>query len=465
MRLRDVTDAWLLAEYERIGSGRGIADEHGWSKSVVNTRLRRVLGIAPGEQLPSRPRASCRLTPVEPVATRLDPTTEADPAELVAMRRQVERANAEATSLRAQLKHAAKHTNIVEDVRDMLAPVITGCVIPRPQQLPRATRSKRRKPLTAVWHLTDLHFDEIVEASTLNGVNAYSPQIAAARIQYTVDTLADITANYDTNHGFDELVIAVNGDTFGGAIHPDSAEYAARVARQALNAALIVAQVTTECATRFPKVRVLGTVGNHTRSTHRMPTGSARVDSSWELLMHEQAAALLAQVPNVAYEVAKGYTLDTMIGPSRWAFSHGDAVKGGGGALGIPAYGVKRQHDANREWSIVLAGMQSLATDSIVKHTRVGHFHTFIAWQAGAGDIALCPSPKGVDPFVKDVLGKYSPPQFLIEIVHPEHDVIAQHLVDLSHIVDPGVDCRYVWNASGDLGMTVDVMREWQVAR
>ena len=387
--------------------------------------------------------------------------TPAEPHELVAMRRRVERAEAQSKSLAAQLKHATKHANIVEDVRDMLAPVVAQCVIPRPAALTRPTRSKIRRPLTAVWHLTDLHFDEIVEASVLNGVNAYSPEIAAARVQYAVDTLLEITANYDANHGFDELVIAVNGDTFGGAIHQDSAEYAARVGRQALNAALVIAQVATEAASMFPKVRILGTVGNHTRSTTRMPTGSARVDSSWELLMHEQAAALLGLVPNVSYQVAKGYTLDTMIGPSRWAFSHGDAVKGGGGALGIPAYGVKRQHDANREWSIVLAEMQALTTDSIVKHTRVGHFHTFIAWQAGAGDIALCPSPKGVDPFVKDVLGKYSPPQFLVEIVHPEHDVIAQHLIDLSHIVEPNPECRYVWNSSGDLGMTVDVMREW----
>ena len=389
---------------------------------------------------------------------------EADPRELVQMQRRVERAEAEAKSLRAQLKHAAKHANIVDDVRDMLAPVIADCVIPRPGTVPKPSRKKGRA-LSAVWHLTDLHFDEIVEASALNGVNAYSPEIAAARVQHAVDTLVEIATNYDQRHGFDELVIAVNGDTFGGAIHQESAEYAARVGRQMLNAALIIAQVTTELAGVFPKVRVLGTVGNHTRSTHRMPTGLARVDSSWELGMHEQAASLLMLQPNVTYEVARGYTLDTIIGPSRWAFSHGDAVKGGGGHLGVPAYGLKRQHDANREWSMVLAQLMEQTADSIVKHTRVGHFHTYMAWSAGAGDIVLAPSRKGVDPFVKDVLGKYSRPQFLVEIVHPEHDVIAHHVIDLVHVTEPAEACRYVWNASGDLGMCADVMREWSAQR
>ena len=88
-----------------------------------------------------------------------------------------------------------------------------------------------------------------------------------------------------------------------------------------------------------------------------------------------------------------------------------------------------------------------------------------MAWSAGAGDIVLAPSPKGVDPFVKDVLGKYSRPQFLVEIVHPEHDVIAHHVIDLVHVTEPTEACRYVWNASGDLGMCADVMREWSAQR
>jgi transposase-like protein len=386
---------------------------------------------------------------------------DAEPAELVSMRRQVERAEAQAKSLKAQLRHAVKHENVVEDVRDMLAPVIAQCVIPKPQR-PKMSRSRSRKPLTLVWHLSDLHWGELVEASVLNDVNAYSPAIAAARLQHTFDTILVLADNYDHRHGVDELVIAVNGDTIGGAIHPDSAEYYARVGRQTLDAALVLAQIATEASMVFPKVRLLGTVGNHPRSTHRMPTGKARVETSWEWLLHEQVATLLANVPNVSFEMARGYTLDTMIGPSRWAFSHGDAVKGGGGSLGMPAYGLKRQHDAAREWSMVLAQINEQATSTIVKHSRFGHFHTYLAWQAGAADIALAPSPKGVDPFVKDVLGKYSPPQFLVEVVHPEHDVIAHHPIDLTAIQSGRDDCRYLWNEDGYEGMAVDVMREWR---
>jgi plasmid stabilization system protein ParE len=384
---------------------------------------------------------------------------DAEPIELLSARRQVERANAEVRSLRAQLKHAAKHANIVEDVREMLAPVIADCVLPRPSK-PTVRRSRSRKPLKFVWHLCDLHWGEIVESRIVNDVNAYSPGIAARRLQHTVDTILRLADNYDTRHGVDELVLAVNGDTIGGDLHPDSAEYAARSGRQMLDASLILAQIGHEAASHFERVRFLGTVGNHPRTTRRMPTGSARVDTSWELAMHEQVRSLLVNAPNVSYEVTPGYTLVTTIGPDKWAFSHGDAVKGGGGQLGIPAYGLKRQHDAAREWSMVLAQMTDAAASGIVKHSRYGHFHVWFAWQAGAADIMLAPSPKGVDPFVKDILGKYSPPQFVVEVVHPDHGVIAVHPIDLSHIVDEAGACRYVWNPEG---MVADVFQDWAV--
>jgi len=373
--------------------------------------------------------------------------SQAEPADLVALRRKADRAEAETRSLKAQLKHAVQHANIVEDIRDMLAPVIADCALPKPSKPPRLPRT-RNAPLTAVWHLTDLHWGELVDPTNMNGLNAYSPGIAARRVQHTLDTIRRFQQTYES-HGFRELVIAVNGDTIGGSIHPDSAEYYARVAKQSVDAALLISQVVHEAATSFDEVRVLGTVGNHPRSTTRMPTGVARIESSWEYLLHEHVAALCSRIPNAQFEIAKGYTLDTVIGPSRWAFQHGDAVKGGGGALGVPAYGLKRQHDAAREWSLVLAELNQHAADSIIKHTRCGHFHTYMWWQAGAADIGLCPSPKGVDPFVKDVLGKYSPPMQLVEVVHPEHDVIAQHPIRLDHIQDESMDCRYVWNGAG----------------
>lgn len=420
MQYRDAE--WLRNELEKHGSLNGIARAHGIARSTLQ-RWRRKHQI---EQLD---------------AERVD-----ELGALVRAHQTIERKNTELNLLKRQVKHLTKNANVIEDVRDMLAPVVAERVLPKPRK-PIVERSRYPKPLSMVWHLTDLHFGEIVDPRTINGLNAYSPGIAARRVQHAVDTILKLADNYSA-HGVREIVVAVNGDTIGGAIHPESAEYYARVGKQTLDAATVIAQVGYELASSFETVRFLCTQGNHPRSTHRMPTGSARISTSWETMLHEFAAALLTKAENVSFELAQGYTLDTWIGPSRWAFSHGDAIAGGGGQLGIPAYGLKKQHDANREWSIILAQMNENAlADDVVRHTRTGHFHTYFQWQAGAADIALAPSPKGVDPFVKDKLGRYSPAMFLVEVVHPDHDLMGSHLIDVQHVMDESSECRYAWGA------------------
>jgi transposase-like protein len=424
-------EATLRAAIEQHGSVTAAAQAHGTSRNTVQTWVTRY-----------------RIEPVHPntpggVGVGVEGRF-AEPAELRKLRRDIERRDAELRALRAEVKHLATRENLLEDIRDMIAPAITALELPPPKPLAQRQR-RRRKPLTLVWHATDLHWGEIVESRTINDVNAYSPQIAAKRIEHTIDTILRLADNYEAQHGVDEIVIVQNGDGIGGSIHPDSAEYYARAGKQVVDLSMVLAQVIHELASRFKRVRYLGTVGNHPRTTPRMPTGQARVETSWETLVHEMTAALTNRLTNVTFSIAQGYTLDAYIGPSRWAFSHGDATKGGGGQLGVPAYGLKRQHDANREWSLVLAELTEQTAGSVVRHTRVGHFHTYMAWQAGAADIVLCPSPKGVDPFVKDALGKYSPPQMLVEVVHPEHDLIAHHPINLRHITSG--TSRYTWGA------------------
>jgi hypothetical protein len=193
-----------------------------------------------------------------------------------------------------------------------------------------------------------------------------------------------------------------------------------------------------------------------------MPTGPARSETSWETLLHEFIAALVAQVPNVTSRIARGYRITERIGPSMWAWMHGDAMKGGGGQLGIPAYALKRAHDSAREQSLTLAQMQhAFGLDEIIRHSRYSHFHLYTKWQIGNGDTAITPSPKGVDNFVTDVLAKYTPAGILLEVVHPQHDVIADHLIGLQHIMDADSPCRYSWGAMRDESPAVERMHAW----
>lgn len=441
---------WTPEEQVRIdalaehGSIHRAAEALGMSFEGLRTWLKRrgITSTASGQALH-------RTEVIPPTsATPIDQTIvvrEIDPIEIVQMRRQIERSQAHIKALMAEIKAHSKRENLTDDMKEFLAPLIVANVLPVLKPLP-IRRDRTGSPITLVWHLTDLHWGEIVDPDTIQHANAYSPEIAARRIQYTVDTILAIAESYAPTHWVDEIVVVINGDTVGGSIHPEGTEYYARVVKQCCDVSMVLAQVFSELASRFSKVRYLGTVGNHPRSTVRVPTGTARIATSWERMIHELTAALLAKHDNIEYQLASGYTIDAYIGPSRWAFSHGDATKGGGGQLGIPAYGLKKQHDANREWSVVMAQMTEQAIgNSIIKHTRSGHFHTFFYWVAGAADIALCPSPKGTDPYVKDILAKYSPAMMLVEVVHPEHDLIAMHPIVSQHIMDDSEECRYHW--------------------
>lgn len=380
------------------------------------------------------------------------PPAAAEPADLAAMRRRLERSLAEQRSLQAENRELARGENLLDDIRDLLAPVVAGLVLPKPRNVRPAKPDKT--PVSLVLHLCDLHWGEIVDPDLVSGDNAYSPEIAARRLQHGIDTTLLWVDNYTKLAGVDEIVVVVNGDTVSGQhnIHPDSADEYARIAKQVLDAGLVLAQAIRDLASNVRRVRVVGTQGNHPRSTRRMPTGRARSETSWETLLHEFVAALLVRSENVDFHIARGYKTHVRIGPSTWAFAHGDAMKGGGGNLGVPAYALKRTHDATRDRSVTRARspLTTLGLDDVVKHTRIGHFHLYTKWQVGEGDIAITPSPKGVDPFVTDQLEKYSPAAFLLEAVHPEHDVIGDHVIGVQHIMDASGDCRYAWGALTD---------------
>lgn len=437
--------ARLAAEVAKHGSMRAAAAANGAHDTTV-ARWAKRYGVVSGH--PSTPNAS--------VAPSAPP---AEPAELAAMRRRLERAQADARALKAENRELARGENLLDDVRDLLAPVVAGLTLPAPRTV--RPPKPRKQPVSLVLHLSDLHWGEIVDPDLVSGDNAYSPAIAARRLQHGIDTTLIWVANYRELAGVDEVVVVVNGDTASGQhiIHPDSADEYARIAKQVLDAALVVAQAIRDIASNVPRVRVIGTQGNHPRSTRRMPTGRARSETSWETLLHEFVAALLAQATNVSFHISRGYKTHIRIGPSMWAIAHGDAMKGGGGNLGIPAYALKRTHDATRDRSVTRARSNALgALDDVVKHTRVGHFHLYTKWQVGEGDIAITPSPKGVDPFVTDQLEKYSPAAFLLEAVHPEHDVIGDHVIGVQHIMDDLGPCRYNWGALTDGSPAVALM-------
>jgi hypothetical protein len=91
-------------------------------------------------------------------------------------------------------------------------------------------------------------------------------------------------------------------------------------------------------------------------------------------------------VEHIDMQIHPSYQVFFSVKGWEWSACHGHSVKGGGGSLWIPAYGVIRHHNGNVAKSVALAKALSRkdnvtyeelieAISGIVDHSLVGHFH------------------------------------------------------------------------------------------
>lgn len=398
---------------------------------------------------------------------------EATPAELAEYEQKLLRASQTATKYKKIAAQLARETNIIDEVSKVLQPVVEKAALPAVKR-PDKLAGKSDDPFSLLLSLNDIHWGEIIDPRKINGLNAYSPNIAARRIEHVVDTVRLWAHNYRQVGEVDELVVLLNGDNFSGmhAIHPDESVEYARIGKQAMDSALVISQAIWELSHDFPKVRIIAPAGdNHTRSTRRNATSAVAVETSWSSMHHEMIASLLSRLSHVSMHIASSYQTFFDIKGFTWAAAHGHSLKGGGGGLGIPAYALKRLYDSTVSKGVIMAkntDLDSFETveeatsviSGIVQHLIIGHFHQMFYAQFSGGDVRIAPSLKGPDSFSNDILAKYSPSAQSLIAIHPKHDIVADHVINVQHIVDEG-KTRYSWGAlEGEL-TTAEIMSNW----
>jgi hypothetical protein len=407
-------------------------------------------------------------------AKRVDEASRAaTPKELAQAEQRILKAEQKANKYRQIAGELARDTNIIEEVGELLRPLIDGFSFPE-VETPTHLEGSTDDPFSLLLSINDVHFGDLVDPKRINGMNAYSPNIAARRIEHVIDMTKVWAHNYRQIGDVDELVVLLNGDNFSGMhqIHPDEAVEYAKIGKQAMDCALLIAQAVWELSHFFPRIRVIAPAGdNHTRSTRRNATSSVAVETSWSSLHHEMIASLLVGVPHLEFNIAASYQVFFDVKGHTWAAAHGHMLKGGGGQLGIPAYALKRLHDATVSKGVIMAknlDMSQFETaeaaasviSGIAKHTIIGHFHQQFYAQFNGGDVRIAPSLKGSDSFSNDVLAKYAPAAQSLFAIHPEHDVVGDHTINVQHISAEG-DTRYKWGALEGDKTAAEIMREW----
>ena len=300
-----------------------------------------------------------------------------------------------------------------------LAPV---CYNPLPVALPSKPGSDC--PQSAVLLLSDTHIGQVVTKDQTLGFGEYDLNMFLARLK-TVETALTSIVTKHTTTAVDELVVCFGGDLIHGALnHGAEAAQKMTLFEQCYAGGHAFAQFLRNLAPLFPKVRVVGTVGNHPRFANqkRMPTENRY--SNLDMFCLAYTAALTEGIDNVKWTLDRQPSALFVVQGFRFQLLHGDTLRGGDRALGIPNHAVGRHI--------------SSATQLFTKHGQkapdyylCGHLHRDIVLPHAKGKFIVNGGFPGLDGYA--LAESFSPvdPSQTFFFVHPKYGQTACYSLSL----------------------------------
>lgn len=227
--------------------------------------------------------------------------------------------------------------SLVGEIRD-LAPT-SYSPVPVVQRLRKSAKSQTQ---SAVLLLSDTHVGKVITREQTLNFGEYNFSIFLARLKYLEESIVSILENHTTTD-VDELVVAMLGDMLDGALlHGSEIGQHTTLFAQFYAAGHAIAQFLRALSARVKKIRVKTVVGNHTRwgTQRKMPTENRF--SNLDMFLYALVEALTKDIPSIEWDLnPQPFALFEV---KKWVFhaSHGDHLRGGDKALGIPNHAVGR---------------------------------------------------------------------------------------------------------------------------
>lgn len=200
---------------------------------------------------------------------------------------------------------------------------------------------KHKEEVTPITVLSDVHCDEIVRKSVVNGLNEYNPDICRYRVEiYFKRLLYMINQGRKAGYKIDKIVIALLGDFISGYIHEELEEENSMTPVEAtkfIQELLIRGIKFIADNAKLTEIIIPCTVGNHARTT-RKKRFSTGYKNSFEYLMYHNIASIFSLTSgyeHIKFLIAEGEFVYLTIYNYLNIFSHGDHFKYQGGIGGI----------------------------------------------------------------------------------------------------------------------------------
>jgi hypothetical protein len=337
------------------------------------------------------------------------------------------------TKLSKKYDTALKDSDMTSRLVDLATTLAPRSYVAHPFQAIQAGKVHGKgTPQTAVLVFSDSHVGQVVTREQTLGFGGYNFAVFCHRLKLVENRVLSFVKDKNLTNPTETLFVAMLGDMIHGALqHSSEADQHATRFAQFYAAGHVISQFFRNLSPYFKHVQIETCVGNHPRfgEQHKMPTVNRY--SNLDQFLYAYIAALLRDVPNI--------TLPLHCEPFRVVeveglmihLSHGDHLRGGDKALGIPNHSVARQINAT--------------TQLFDHHGRrvpdcylVGHFHRPISIPFARGNFIFNGGFPGLDGYGLD--GNFNPvdPFQTFFFIHPEYGVHSKTDIQLARAVDDG---------------------------
>lgn len=325
-------------------------------------------------------------------------------------------------SLYVKYEKAVKQASVTDQLVDLAQELAPMAYDPRPSAVPKKRGVGASQ--SAILMLTDTHIGQVIRPDQTLGFGGYNFEIFLNRLSFLENGVTSILQDHTTTK-IDELVICLGGDMLDGAlIHGAEAKQKNTLFDQFYGAGHALSQFIRNIAPLVPKIRLKCVVGNHPRwqNQHKMPTDNRY--SNLDQFLYAYIQALTTELKNVEWSLDRQPFCLFDVQGFRFHLSHGDHLRGGDKALGIPNHAVGRMVSSTSQ-------LYGKYDQSSPHYYLLGHMHRGIVLPHARGSVLVNGGFPGLDSYA--LASGFSPvdPSQLFFMVHPKYGKTATYDIQL----------------------------------
>lgn len=268
------------------------------------------------------------------------------------------------------------------------------------------SKDESKSSATAIVLLSDWHFEETVEGSTINNINNYNLKIAERRWFNCIQRSLRLIQKERHSDNVDTLILWLGGDFITGYIHEELMETNSLSPIQATLFAkekIITALNFYLQYGGFKEIIVVCNYGNHGRTTQKIRVSSG-YKNSYEWGMYHDVQAYFKNESTFQFVIPNGLFAYVKQYGKLLRFWHGDNIKynGGVGGLTIPLRKAIMEMD------------KSFKAD----FNFMGHYHTFYE---ATQNCQVNGSGIGYGPYAQRINAPSEPPMQGFRMLHSKY--------------------------------------------